>query len=316
MTLQQLIYFRELARNRDQSLTQTAKDLYISQPTLSHSVATLEKELGVPLFQRGNQRLSLSRNGETFLCRVDGILQQLDDAVAEVRAMGQDTGTPHAVFGCVSGLADAFLSEFLREYFRDGGRDPGGLVLIHRREEKLAEMMERGEVDLALCARPKYASADCCPLFSEEICLYVDGAHPLAGRNRISVKELNGIKLVKLLPDNMVQITVDRFLAAHSIIYQTATEQESLEDAAVFVENGFGAGLFPAVPALQRCGLHGIRLEDASLVQTIYLAWRKDAPLKEGLGRLRDFLVEHGSEIGRNSGEVYFPEEGKENRPA
>ena len=73
ITLQQMKYFRALARNREWSLTRTAKALYISQPALSYAIASLERELGVELFERRGQRLVLTRNGETFLSSVDNV---------------------------------------------------------------------------------------------------------------------------------------------------------------------------------------------------------------------------------------------------
>ena len=50
MNLPQLYYFRKLAEV--QHYTEAAKALYITQPSLSDSIASLEKELGVSLFQK------------------------------------------------------------------------------------------------------------------------------------------------------------------------------------------------------------------------------------------------------------------------
>ena len=50
MNLQQLYYFRKLAEV--QHYTEAAKALYITQPSLSHAISTLEKELGVKLFEK------------------------------------------------------------------------------------------------------------------------------------------------------------------------------------------------------------------------------------------------------------------------
>lgn len=43
------------------SLTKAAKELYITQPALSHSLAKLEKELGIPLFYRDNNKLIMTK---------------------------------------------------------------------------------------------------------------------------------------------------------------------------------------------------------------------------------------------------------------
>ena len=49
MTLNQIIYFQKVARLENYHLA--AEELYVSQPSLSRSMASLEQELGVPLFE-------------------------------------------------------------------------------------------------------------------------------------------------------------------------------------------------------------------------------------------------------------------------
>ena len=58
MNLPQLYYFRKLAEV--QHYTEAAKALYITQPSLSDSIASLEKELGVSLFQKKGRNIKQS----------------------------------------------------------------------------------------------------------------------------------------------------------------------------------------------------------------------------------------------------------------
>ena len=64
MNLPQLYYFRKLAEV--QHYTEAAKALYITQPSLSDSIASLEKELGVSLFQKKGRNIQLTKYGEEF----------------------------------------------------------------------------------------------------------------------------------------------------------------------------------------------------------------------------------------------------------
>lgn len=85
MELLQLRYFKAVAEN--ENLTQTANQLYISPPSLSSTIARLEKELGTELFDRRGNRLHLNVRGYIFLEYVNQILLSLDNAISEVRAM-------------------------------------------------------------------------------------------------------------------------------------------------------------------------------------------------------------------------------------
>jgi len=65
VTLQQLRYFSILADILH--FTKASEILHITQPTLSYAINELQKELGVPLFERTGNQLSLTRYGSTFL---------------------------------------------------------------------------------------------------------------------------------------------------------------------------------------------------------------------------------------------------------
>ena len=94
MDLLQLHYFRTVARL--QHMTMAAEVLNVAQPALSKTIARLERELGVPLFDRQGRRIRLNRYGEAFLDKVDRALNLLEQAKQEVADMaGAEKGTIH-----------------------------------------------------------------------------------------------------------------------------------------------------------------------------------------------------------------------------
>ena len=290
MTLQQLRYFRELARNRERSLTKTAKALYISQPALSYAIAALEKELGVTLFERRSQRLNLSHSGEVFLRRVNDLLAELSEAVAEVRALEMERG-PRVTIGYVPNLADQFLRGFLRPHSQRQSREE--LVLLCRQEEKLIELLKREETDLVLCTEPLQGEMENTPLFTEELLLWVSEGHPLSGQTYIEPEVLSGMKLVKLPPRDPIQTATDEFLDAKNLVCQTASVQEGLDSAAAVVATGLGGGLFPNAPPIEWQGLHGIRLAGAGPLQTVFLCRRRGAFRCDEIERVSDAMIQY-----------------------
>lgn len=71
-----MVYFSELARTLH--YTEAARKLYISQPSLSYAISSLEKELGCTLFVKGSHNLKLSKEGAIFYKYVVKALEQLD----------------------------------------------------------------------------------------------------------------------------------------------------------------------------------------------------------------------------------------------
>lgn len=82
MRISSLRYFYEVAQLK--SISKVSKDLHISQPALSHKLFTLEKELGVTLFERSNRGVELTTKGEILYRYSKEILNTYDNLIEEI----------------------------------------------------------------------------------------------------------------------------------------------------------------------------------------------------------------------------------------
>jgi DNA-binding transcriptional LysR family regulator len=85
MNLRQLQYFRELAKI--EHITQAAEKLSITQPSLSHAISELEKELGTFLFEKQGRNIRLTKYGKYFLTYVDNALEELEKGQKNLREL-------------------------------------------------------------------------------------------------------------------------------------------------------------------------------------------------------------------------------------
>jgi DNA-binding transcriptional LysR family regulator len=76
MTLQQLQYIIAIAEHG--SISETAKRLYVAQPTLSSAVRTLEEEFGITIFHRSARGIALTPDGSEFLSYARQVVEQAD----------------------------------------------------------------------------------------------------------------------------------------------------------------------------------------------------------------------------------------------
>ena len=76
MRIQQLIYFEKIVEKG--SMNEAAKDLYVSQPSLSKAIRELELEMDITLFQRGNTGITLTGEGREFLVYARQVLDQVN----------------------------------------------------------------------------------------------------------------------------------------------------------------------------------------------------------------------------------------------
>ena len=114
MELQQLRYFKCVAETG--RINAAAQMLYISPPALSASIARLEKDLGCTLFDRGNNRITLNRNGEILLKYTEQVFSALDAAKAEL-AQAEENDRKHICIAVTTsnlwiGLICAFSLEY------------------------------------------------------------------------------------------------------------------------------------------------------------------------------------------------------------
>ena len=132
MTLQQLKYLIEVAETG--SITTAAQRLFISQPSLSKSIAELEKEMGITIFNRSNRGVYLSQEGTRFLSYARQIVEQASLLESEYKL----SPPPSRAFA-VSAQHYAFVVNAFVELVREYGKSKYEFTL---RELKTAEIIE------------------------------------------------------------------------------------------------------------------------------------------------------------------------------
>lgn len=168
------------------SITQAAKKLGLSQPTVTTQIRTLEAQYGVELFYRGGRRLTVSDEGARLLPMVQKLLQHEADIEFFLRNSGQVHGTlrigataPYYVLDLVKG----FRAQF-----------PHCEVTLEiGNSQQVIEALEEYRVDLA-------ASSQCVDdarltrllLGHDPLVLAVHRNHPLATRNCVPLAALAG----------------------------------------------------------------------------------------------------------------------------
>ena len=157
MNLSHLQYFRELAQV--QHYTKAAHNLFISQPTLSHSIAALEDELGVKLFEKNGRTVKLTDDGALFAQYVERSLDALEDGIGELeKRKGRLSGTVR--LGAIHSVRSAFLPEAVLAYRRTHG-NLVELKIDQGSTKELLDYLHTGENDLAITSEVKGERASC-----------------------------------------------------------------------------------------------------------------------------------------------------------
>ncbi|MCQ2234378.1 MAG: LysR family transcriptional regulator [Paludibacteraceae bacterium] len=188
MELKQLRAFVKAAQL--QNFSEAAKALCINQSSFSQNIKQLEEELNVTLFHRNTHETTLTQAGKELLPFAQQALQKADNCVnrmndlLEMRCGTLNIGVTHS-FSLV--LTES-LQTFLKAY-------PGIKVNIYYKTmSELMDMLLKREVDFVLSYRPEdkaYPQVVSHTLFEDHLSVIVRKDHPLAKKQRVSIKEIS-----------------------------------------------------------------------------------------------------------------------------
>lgn len=186
MELRQLKYFVKTAETLN--FSEAARQLFVTQSTLSQQIRQLEQELGVELFLRDSHSVRLTESGEHLLPGARRTLQEADSCFAQVSDLKQMlTGVLN--IGITYSFAPV-LAESVREFTR---QYPGvKLNIVCRNMTEILDLLKRREVDFVLCFKPSVLDDDIesHTLFDTHLAVIVGRGHPLADRTSLTPEDL------------------------------------------------------------------------------------------------------------------------------
>lgn len=172
------------------SFTQTSKNAYIAQPSLTKHIASVEKEVGFPIFERTKRKVMLTKLGELFIEKAKKVVDAYDEL--EEAVLSASNGLDSVIqIGYLRGAIGAYIP---RIHALFSSAMPGVEIdYIAHEFHEIGDVLERGEVDVIVAAIPEssLSSAHCIVnLFYDTYYAAVDYRHPLAARESITPQDL------------------------------------------------------------------------------------------------------------------------------
>ncbi len=172
MKIAHLLTFQKAARAG--SFTRAAQEMFITQPTVTHHIQSLEYELGYELFNRSNQETRLTPEGEKLLIKVN----ELEAVLGEIKNIGMkpETVTGDLRAAASSVMGSYFLPPALKRYSL---RYPEvSIRLIFANSYATATLVQDGGADVGFAPwAPGFSSLSFTPLYSEHCILVADPAY-------------------------------------------------------------------------------------------------------------------------------------------
>lgn len=194
MTLQQLRYVVAVAEKG--TISEAARELYIAQPSLSKAISELEREMGITIFCRGSRGVYLSEDGSRFLAYARQVLEQ-----AELLEQRYKQKEPLRRVFAISAQHYSFVVSAFVALVREYGGDKYEFTLRESRTHDIIEDVRLGRSELGVLFLSHFnrdvilrivqnANLRFTPLFTASPHVFVSRRNPLAGWDRVTLKDL------------------------------------------------------------------------------------------------------------------------------
>jgi DNA-binding transcriptional LysR family regulator len=246
MELRHLATFVAVAE--EGSFTRASGRLHVVQSAVSAGVRSLERDLGVTLFDRTTHRVELTDAGAALLPEARATLAA---AVAAREAVDQVRGGLRGtvVLGTMQAQAMRRINvPGVLSTFR--GEHPDVEVKIRHAggSTEMAKEVRDGRLDIAFVALPqgRWPGLELARIASEPIELGVPAGHPLAGRRQVELETVSELTLVDLPEGWGTRTSIDRAFAAAGVRRSVTYEVNDTASMLEFIRNGLAVGMLPA----------------------------------------------------------------------
>ncbi len=293
MTLTELKYIIAVARERH--FGRAAESCFVSQPSLSVAVKKLEEELGVTIFERRSNDISVTPVGQQIVAQAQKVLEE-SNRISEIAHLGQDPLSGPLHMGVIYTIGPYLLPELIREMSSVAPKMP--LYLEETYTSELLTGLRTGRIDVAFMADTIADTGFMTQeLYQEDFVVVVPAHHPWVNRNYVGTDELKDQTMLLLgaghcFRDQILGVCPDlaRFNMTATDVQRTV-EGSSLQTICHMVAQGLGITVLPAsaVPYLTSLPtrIKVIPFKQPAPSRRVIMVWRKSFTRMPAIEALR-----------------------------
>ncbi len=290
MNLYHLRYFVTLAEL--EHYTKASEVLAITQPSLSHAISNLEKEIGIQLFEKEGRNIALTKEGRDFLNDVKNSLSILDSSVKKLEMLSTGNGVINVAFIRIMGTF--FLPKVIRT-FLNANKDKKIHFNLHTdtgMSKDLLEGIKSKRYDVAFCSKfEDDPLIEFTPVSSQDLILAVHADHPLAKKEAVRLEETLEYPYIMFKKKSGLRHITDLLFNRigafpNNVLFETEEDQV----IAGFVAEGFGIAILPDMEILNVLGVKKIPLINSYWERKLYMAVLKNSYQSKAVKNFCNFI--------------------------
>ncbi|MFS0724022.1 LysR family transcriptional regulator [Paenibacillus sp. 1P07SE] len=226
---------------RTGNLTHAAKQLYVTQPSVSYAIKQLESELGVVLFHRLSKGVELTEEGKALLAYVEQSLAVLEAGEARIAAIRQRTGGELRI-GASQSLIKHVLLPHLNAFHAE--YPAIRIRLSPGRSAQILQHVREGKLDCGLVHLPADGEGlTIQPLAELQDGFFAGPSFRHLTERPLSTRELAELPLLSFSEESSTRSFAEQWFAADQCVFEPDIELGSVELLADFARSGFGVAL-------------------------------------------------------------------------
>ena len=241
MEMRTVQYFIEVAERL--SFSAAAAKLGLSQSAISRQIRLMEEELGVQVFDRVGRRVFLTPAGRDLLERSYAVRKDMDSLTSRASELASGTQGTLRV-GATPQTLESLVARILPEFMKT--HPDLGITLVEDGSARLAETLERGDIDLAVGALGAGRGLKSRALFPLVALVAFPDGHALARRKNVEIADLADEQVLLLRKEFMTRQLFDGACQVAHVAPRALLESASPHCLLALVQSGLGLAIIPS----------------------------------------------------------------------
>lgn len=242
MELAQLEAFIQVAHHR--SFSRAAEALFLTQPSVTARIQSLEREIGERLFERTGRSVTLTDAGRAFMPHAQRALTAVQEGTDAIEAVRHgEIGTIR--IGASTSIATYVLPRILKKFRAE--RPRVHIRLATGQTEDIIDGLLAGEYHVAVTRLAQHPEIESLHLYNDDLALVVPADHPFATRGRVSIAEAGHEPFLFFERGSSYHSLVYSMFLRAGVVPESVMELDDMETTKHMVEAGLGVAILPVV---------------------------------------------------------------------
>lgn len=227
---------------KERSFQKAAESLNLTPSAISHTISSMEKELGFPLFVRSKQGVQLTGYGESLRPYILNVLQSedsLQEAIAQMN--GLEKGT--VKIGAFNSICTTLLPQLIKS-FRE--QHPSIEIEVYQGTyDDVLKWIKNGTVDLGFLSISSAGGLPIIPLFKDRLVSVMPKGTNVGGKEFVRMEDLRGKGFVS--QRESTDADIQNLLKKYDVEVQSNCHVVDDQSTIAMVESGLGICIMPSL---------------------------------------------------------------------